>query len=149
MGAELRTDRLSGGALLSGGLSDRFGRKWLLFLSAVLFAVSSVGTGMAGSFDPFVTWRIIGGVAIGLASNLSPMYISEISPSAMRGRLVSLNQFTIVIGVLLAQVVNLGGAAVPGWIGGVTAAGGCWHGMRRADGAGCLALRPCHRCCSC
>jgi len=95
------------GALLSGGLSDRFGRKWLLFLSAVLFAVSSVGTGMAGSFDSFVIWRILGGVAIGLASNLSPMYISEISPSSVRGRLVSLNQFTIVIGVLLAQVVNL------------------------------------------
>jgi sugar porter (SP) family MFS transporter len=108
------------GALLSGGLSDRFGRKWLLFLSAVLFAVSSVGTGMAGSFNTFVIWRIIGGMAIGLASNLSPMYISEISPSAMRGRLVSLNQFTIVIGVLLAQVVNLWVAQqFPGWIGGV------------------------------
>ncbi len=107
------------GALLSGGLSDRFGRKWLLFLSAVLFAVSSVGTGMAGSFNAFVMWRIIGGVAIGLASNLSPMYISEISPSSMRGRLVSLNQFTIVIGVLLAQVVNLWVAQrFPGWIGG-------------------------------
>lgn len=109
------------GALLSGGLSDRFGRKWLLFLAAVLFAVSSVGTGMAGSFNAFVIWRIVGGVAIGLASNLSPMYISEISPSGMRGRLVSLNQFTIVIGVLLAQVVNLWVAQqFPGWIGGVT-----------------------------
>jgi sugar porter (SP) family MFS transporter len=86
----------------------------------VLFAVSSVGTGMAGSFDAFVIWRIMGGVAIGLASNLSPMYISEISPSGMRGRLVSLNQFTIVIGVLLAQVVNLWVAQqFPGWIGGV------------------------------
>lgn len=95
------------GALLSGGLSDRFGRKGLLVVSAVLFAVSSVGTGMAGSFDAFVMWRIVGGVAIGLASNLSPMYISEIAPSAIRGRLVSLNQFTIVSGVLLAQIVNL------------------------------------------
>ncbi len=61
------------GALMSGGLSDRFGRKRLLFLSAVIFAVSSIGTGMAGSFDQFVIWRMLGGVAIGLASNLSPM----------------------------------------------------------------------------
>ena len=95
------------GALLSGGLSDRLGRKGLLVVSAVLFAVSSVGTGLAGSFDAFVAWRILGGVAIGLASNLSPMYIAEIAPSAIRGRLVSLNQFTIVMGVLLAQIVNL------------------------------------------
>ncbi|MCW1923881.1 sugar porter family MFS transporter [Luteolibacter arcticus] len=95
------------GALLSGGLSDRFGRKGLLVVSAVLFAVTSVGTGLANSFNAFVAWRMLGGVAIGLASNLSPMYIAEIAPSAIRGRLVSLNQFTIVTGVLLAQVVNL------------------------------------------
>ncbi|MEI6175269.1 MAG: sugar porter family MFS transporter [Verrucomicrobiota bacterium] len=113
------------GALMSGGLSDRFGRKRLLFLSALIFAVSSIGTGMAGSFDGFVVWRMLGGVAIGLASNLSPMYIAEISPSAMRGRLVSLNQFTIVIGVLLAQVVNLVIAKqFPHWMGWVTAPDG-------------------------
>lgn len=107
------------GALVSGGLSDRYGRKWLLFLSAVIFAVSSLGTGLAASFNAFVVWRMLGGVAIGLASNLSPMYISEISPSAMRGRLVSLNQFTIVIGVLMAQLVNLWIAqSFPRWLGG-------------------------------
>lgn len=106
------------GALLSGGLSDRFGRKYLLLLSAVLFAVSSIGLGLAASFTGFVAWRIIGGVAIGLASNLSPMYIAEIAPSALRGRLVSLNQFTIVIGILLAQVVNLAIAKTfPAWLG--------------------------------
>jgi sugar porter (SP) family MFS transporter len=109
------------GALMSGGLSDRFGRKRLLFLAAVIFAISSVGTAMAASFNGFVSWRMLGGVAIGLASNLSPMYIAEISPSAMRGRLVSLNQFTIVIGVLLAQVVNLIIAKqFPHWMGWVT-----------------------------
>jgi sugar porter (SP) family MFS transporter len=95
------------GALISGGLSDRYGRKKLLLLAAVLFAASAVGTGAANSFDAFVVWRIVGGVAIGLASNLSPMYIAEIAPAASRGRLVSLNQFTIVVGVLLAQLVNL------------------------------------------
>lgn len=106
------------GALLSGGLSDRFGRKRLLLLSAILFAGSSIGIGLAGSFSAFVGWRILGGVAIGLASNLSPMYIAEIAPSSLRGRLVSLNQFTIVVGILLAQVVNLGIArAFPAWMG--------------------------------
>jgi sugar porter (SP) family MFS transporter len=95
-----------GGALLSGGLSDRAGRKRLLILAAVLFAVSSVGTGMAGHFSVFVFWRIIGGVAIGLASNLSPMYIAEVAPAQARGKLVAINQLTVVVGILLAQVVN-------------------------------------------
>ena len=94
------------GALVSGALSDRFGRKHLLALSALLFAVSSVATGLAGSFAVFVLWRIAGGAAIGLASNLSPMYIAEVAPAQTRGRLVSLNQLTIVIGILLAQFVN-------------------------------------------
>ena len=94
------------GATLSGMLSDRFGRKRLLIASALLFAVSSVGTGWANSYGGFVAWRITGGAAIGLASNLSPMYIAEIAPAAIRGRLVSMNQLTIVIGILLAQFVN-------------------------------------------
>jgi sugar porter (SP) family MFS transporter len=94
------------GAMLSGMLSDRFGRKRLLIASALLFAVSSVGTGWAGSYAAFVAWRIAGGAAIGLASNLSPMYIAEVAPAAIRGRLVSMNQLTIVIGILLAQLVN-------------------------------------------
>jgi sugar porter (SP) family MFS transporter len=94
------------GAVSSGILSDRFGRKWMLTLAALLFAVSSVGTGMAGSFTSFVIWRMLGGGAIGLASGISPMYIAEISPPHLRGRLVSLNQMAIVVGILLAQVVN-------------------------------------------
>jgi SP family xylose:H+ symportor-like MFS transporter len=94
------------GSLLSGGLSDRFGRKRLLLASGVLFAVSSVLTGWAGVFAWFVVWRILGGVAIGMASNLSPVYIAEVAPAHLRGRLVSMNQLTIVIGVLLAQIAN-------------------------------------------
>lgn len=94
------------GALVAGGLSDKFGRKRLLIASAFLFAITSIGNGLAPNFDIFVTWRILGGVAIGLASNLSPMYIAEIAPAQMRGKLVSINQLTIVIGVLLAQIVN-------------------------------------------
>jgi sugar porter (SP) family MFS transporter len=94
------------GALCSGALSDAAGRKRLLLLSALLFGVSSLGTGCAGQFHTFVFWRIIGGVAIGLASNLSPMYIAEVAPAQARGKLVAINQLTIVIGILLAQVVN-------------------------------------------
>jgi sugar porter (SP) family MFS transporter len=94
------------GALASGGLSDRYGRKRLLILAAFIFTVTSIGIGTSTSFQSFVLWRIFGGIAIGLASNLSPLYISEVSPAHMRGKLVSINQLTIVIGILLAQVVN-------------------------------------------
>jgi sugar porter (SP) family MFS transporter len=94
------------GAMLAGILSDRFGRKRLLVVAALLFAVTSLGNGLANSFTIFVAWRILGGVAIGLASNLSPMYIAEIAPAQIRGKLVSINQLTIVIGILLAQYIN-------------------------------------------
>lgn len=94
------------GAVLSGIISDKSGRKKLLILSGLLFTVSAVGTAFAGSFIAFNVFRIIGGVGIGLASNLSPMYIAEISPARMRGRFVSINQLTIVIGILAAQIVN-------------------------------------------
>lgn len=94
------------GAVLSGWLSDRFGRKRLLILAAGIFVLSSFGTGSAGSFIDFVFFRILGGVGIGLASNLSPMYIAEITPANVRGRFVSLNQLTIVIGILAAQFIN-------------------------------------------
>lgn len=94
------------GAISSGALSHRFGRKNLLTLAALVFAASSLGTGLAFEFRTFVGWRIMGGYAIGLASGVSPMYIAEISPAGLRGRLVSLNQVAIVFGILLAQVVN-------------------------------------------
>ncbi len=94
------------GSLISGGLADRLGRKPLLILSAFLFAVSSVLTGWAPTFTWFILWRICGGIAIGIASNISPLYIAEVSPAPWRGRLVALNQLTIVVGILAAQVVN-------------------------------------------
>lgn len=96
------------GALMAGALSDKFGRKRLLLLSALMFAVTSVGNGLAHNFTVFIAWRMLGGVAIGLASSLSPMYISEVAPAQMRGRLVAINQLTIVVGILLAQVINWG-----------------------------------------
>ena len=94
------------GSLFAGAAADRFGRKKLLIASAVLFAVSSVLTGWASTFTAFVIWRITGGVAIGIASSVSPVYIAEVSPAAWRGRLVSMNQMTIVVGILAAQIVN-------------------------------------------
>jgi len=94
------------GSVLSGWLSDRFGRKKLLILSAALFVTASFGTGAADSFTIFVLFRIIGGIGIGLASNLSPVYIAEVTPGSVRGRFVSLNQLTIVIGILAAQFIN-------------------------------------------
>lgn len=94
------------GALVAGALSDRLGRKRLLITSALLFAITSLGNALAGNFGIFIAWRMLGGVAIGLASNLSPMYIAEVAPSHMRGKLVAINQLTIVVGILLAQYVN-------------------------------------------
>jgi sugar porter (SP) family MFS transporter len=94
------------GALIAALLSDRYGRKWLLVAAAVLFTLTSIGNALAQTFAHFVAWRILGGVAIGLASTLSPMYISEVAPARLRGRLVSVNQLTIVIGILAAQILN-------------------------------------------
>lgn len=94
------------GALTAGRFSDTFGRKPILVLSAGLFICTSWGTGAAGSFVVFTIFRLIGGFAIGIASSLSPMYIAEIAPTNMRGRFVAINQLTVVLGILLAQVVN-------------------------------------------
>ena len=94
------------GAMVAGAMADRYGRRPLLIISAVLFTLSAVGTGAASDFTLFNIARFIGGIGIGVASALSPMYIAEISPAAVRGRLVSLNQMTIVLGILGAQIVN-------------------------------------------
>lgn len=94
------------GSLLAGRLSDRLGRRKMLFASALLFASTSILTAWSYSFTAFIVWRICGGIAIGLASIVSPMYIAEVSPAAWRGRLVSMNQLAIVVGILAAQIVN-------------------------------------------
>jgi sugar porter (SP) family MFS transporter len=94
------------GALFSGYLSDRFGRKVPLIFAASLFTLSAIGTGAASMFAPFIMYRLLGGLAIGIASATSPMYIAEVSPAHMRGRLVAVNQLTIVVGILAAQIIN-------------------------------------------
>lgn len=95
------------GAMLAGAAADKYGRKPLLMVSAVLFTVSAVGTGLFNDFTLFNIARFIGGVGIGVASALAPMYIAEVSPTEIRGRMVSLNQMTIVLGILAAQIVNM------------------------------------------
>lgn len=94
------------GAVLSGYITERYGRKNPLIVAAILFSISALGTGLVSDFNLFVIFRIVGGVGIGLASALSPVYIAEIAPARMRGSFVSLNQLTIVIGILAAQIVN-------------------------------------------
>lgn len=112
------------GAGFSGRWSDKYGRKKLLIAAALLFLVSAVGTGIADRFSWFIFYRIVGGLGIGIASNVSPIYIAEVSPANMRGRLVSLNQLTIVLGILSAQLANwLIGNLFAGDAAGLTAEG--------------------------
>lgn len=94
------------GAMSTGRLADYLGRKPLLFISAVIFLLSAVGTGAFNDYTGFMLSRLVGGIAIGIASGLSPMYIAEVAPSHIRGKMVSLNQLTIVIGILAAQIAN-------------------------------------------
>ena len=94
------------GASYTGRLGDKFGRKKVLLVTSILFAVSAIGSGVANSVPTFVFYRILGGLAVGGASVLAPMYIAEVSPAHLRGRMVSLNQLTIVIGISLAYYSN-------------------------------------------
>ncbi|MCK4466006.1 MAG: sugar porter family MFS transporter [Bacteroidales bacterium] len=94
------------GASYSGRLGDKFGRKKVLLVTSVLFGVSAIGSGLANSIPTFIFYRIFGGLAVGGASVLAPMYIAEVSPAQLRGRMVSINQLTIVIGISLAYYSN-------------------------------------------
>jgi SP family xylose:H+ symportor-like MFS transporter len=94
------------GAAGAGVLSDWLGRKKVLILSAILFFISAVGTALPKSITAFIIYRIIGGLGVGAASMSSPMYIAEISPARIRGRMVSVNQFAIVSGFLVVYFVN-------------------------------------------
>jgi SP family arabinose:H+ symporter-like MFS transporter len=100
------------GAMFAGKLSDKIGRKKVLILSGILFGISSAGIALPMDLDWFVVFRLIGGLGIGIASMLAPMYISEIAPAEIRGRLVSINQLGIVSGILLIYFVN---ATIAGW----------------------------------
>lgn len=94
------------GAAIAGTMSDRLGRKKVLLVSAVLFTVSAIGSAVPRDLSEFVIARILGGIGVGMASVMSPLYIAEVSPAQVRGRLVSLNQFAIVFGMLVVYFVN-------------------------------------------
>lgn len=105
------------GCLLAGRIADKYGRKPGLMVAAFIFAVSSVGIAFAASLNYFLILRFAAGIGVGMASMLCPMYIAEISPAAVRGRNVAINQLTIVIGILITNWVNalLAGNGVDAW----------------------------------
>jgi len=105
------------GVLSAGKPGDVFGRKKTLMFAAALFLISALGSAWSTLHITFIVFRVIGGFAVGIASMLSPMYISEISPASRRGQLVSLNQMAIVVGILLAFFSNywLSGAGENNW----------------------------------
>lgn len=94
------------GVLLAGQLSDRLGRRTTLILAALAFLISAIGTALPRTLNEFVFYRALGGVGVGIASMVSPMYIAEIAPAHLRGRLVSFNQVAIVSGMLVVYFVN-------------------------------------------
>jgi len=94
------------GASVAGWLSDRFGRRRVLMISGLLFAVSAIGAAIPRTLAEFAAARLAGGLAVGAASVLAPLYIAEVAPAKSRGRLVALNQMTIVTGILLSYLVN-------------------------------------------
>jgi SP family sugar:H+ symporter-like MFS transporter len=102
------------GAAVAGGLADRFGRIRVMQIAGVLFAVSAVGSALPFAVWDLALWRVVGGIAIGMASVIAPTYIAEVSPPAYRGRLASLQQLAIVLGIALSQLVNYMIAAAAG-----------------------------------
>jgi MFS transporter, SP family, sugar:H+ symporter len=111
------------GAFFAGTLADKFGRKYVLLFAAAAFIISAWGSGIAGTSTEFVMYRILGGLAVGAASILSPAYIGEIAPSHIRGRLIGLQQLAIVLGLFFAFFSNYslnnasGGVSEPFWMG--------------------------------
>ena len=110
------------GAALAGTLSDAFGRRTMMIVAAVCFIISAFGSGVAGSSTEFVIYRVIGGLAVGAASVMSPAYISEVAPAKYRGRLSSIQQVAIISGLFIAFVSNYliaqatGGSAMNEWL---------------------------------
>lgn len=94
------------GCLAAGRVADKYGRRPGLFLAALIFGVSSLAMAFASGLGVFITARFVAGIGVGMASLLSPMYIAEVSPAQYRGRMVSINQLTIVLGILITNLIN-------------------------------------------
>ena len=105
------------GSAVAGMLADRFGRRPVLIVSGAMFAVSAIGAGLPRDLDQFVAARLLGGLAIGVASTITPAYIAEVAPPVIRGRLVSYNQLAIVLGILASYLANwaLAGVGTSSW----------------------------------
>lgn len=112
------------GVILAGEMSDRFGRKASLIVSGLLFCASAFGCALCGSHTELILFRLVGGLGIGIASMLSPMYISEVSPAHIRGRMVALYQLAICLGIVAAYFVN---AWLMNISSGASASAGLWH----------------------
>ena len=94
------------GCLIAGGLAEKYGRRYGLLTAASIFAISSLGMATANNLTVFIFARFVAGIGVGMASMLSPLYIAEVTPSHIRGRMVAINQLTIVIGILVTNLVN-------------------------------------------
>lgn len=94
------------GCLTAGRVADKYGRRPGLFLAALIFGISSLAMAFASGLGVFITARFVAGIGVGMASLLSPMYIAEVSPAQYRGRMVSINQLTIVLGILITNLIN-------------------------------------------
>ena len=109
------------GAFFAGTWADKYGRKPIMIITAILFIASAWGSGIANASLPFILSGVIGGIAMGAASVLAPVYISEIAPHQIRGRLATLQQLMIVIGLFMAFMSNYwlagmtGGASIELW----------------------------------
>ncbi len=104
----------AGGAFIAGPLADRFGRTRTMTFAASLFFISALGSGFPFGLMDFIFWRILGGFGVGAASVIAPAYIAEVSPAEMRGRLASLQQLAIVVGIFIALLTNFGIARAVG-----------------------------------
>ena len=133
------------GAWFAGPVADRVGRVRVMVVASIVFAISSLGAGCAVTVWDFTAWRVLGGIGVGIASVIAPAYIAEVAPAELRGRLGSLQQLAIVLGIFAALLVDalfarVGGAPAPR-CGSAAPRGGCSspgravHRVRRARGA--------------
>ena len=114
------------GAFAAGPLADRIGRTRSMTIAAVLFFISALGSGFPFGLYDFIFWRVLGGIGVGAASVIAPAYIAEVSPAAIRGRLASLQQLAIVVGIFIALLSDFGVAKAAGG----SAEGIAWFGCR-------------------
>ena len=103
------------GAIIGGAMTDRFGRRRLIIIAGIIFTISAIGTALAQTIPWLIAGRIVVGIAIGIASFISPMYIAELVPANVRGSLVAVNQLAVTIGIVVAYLVDYALSGIQGW----------------------------------